>query len=123
MNQSLLVFLVFISALAIGLILLQVMFGTGANIGDRLVAPTDSLAAAGALPSWLLGSSNLLRWNAQRLRQNKGQNAKVEKLQNALTNAGYRGVEAVALFQLTRAAVMIAAVLFGCALGLWTGAH
>jgi tight adherence protein C len=108
MDPTTLSILIFILAVLGGVTLSQTFFNGQRELDERLLiqgpARTPKIGAA---------PDRLLRWHIRRLRETKSKNAPEQKLPDTLTQAGFRGMESVARFQLGRIALMVAGAVMG----------
>jgi tight adherence protein C len=117
MDPTTLSVLIFILAVLAGVTAYQTFFTSGRELDERLLiqgpARTPKIGAAPA--------DRLLRWHIRRLRETKSKNAPEQKLPGTLTQAGFRGMESVARFQLGRIGLMAAGAVIGGALCVTLG--
>ncbi|HEY2106549.1 MAG TPA: type II secretion system F family protein [Candidatus Binataceae bacterium] len=110
MDPVLLSISIFVLIVLGGVTLYQSIFGGRSDLDERLSNQTVERASR-------IGGVNaarLLRWQVRRLRETQSKKAPEEKLPpDALSQAGFRGVESIARFQLTRIAGMAAGSLVG----------
>lgn len=97
-----------------GVTLYQTIFGGPQNLDERL---SNQVAAERASRIGGVGADRLVRWQIRRLRETQAKKAPEEKLPpNALSQAGFRGIESIARFQLARIAGMAVGGVVGVAL-------
>ena len=118
MDPSLLSILVFALVVLGGVTLSQTIFGGQPNLDERLSnQEAERRFRIGAVPA-----DRLLRWQIRRLRETQAKKASEEKLPpDALSQAGFRGVESIARFHLTRIAGMAAGSVVGVVICAWKG--
>jgi tight adherence protein C len=112
MDPFLLSILIFALMLG-GVTLYQTVFGGQPNLDERLSnqeVERDSRIGG-------VRADRLLKWQIRRLRETQAKKAPEDKLPpNALSQAGFRGIESIARFQLARVAVMAAGSVVGVVL-------
>jgi tight adherence protein C len=108
MDPFVLSILIFTLTLLGGITLSQTLFGTREDLDERLSIQPGERSKIGAIQT-----HRLLRWRVRRLRETQAKSAPEQKLPDTLTQAGFRGVESVARFQLGRFAMMVAGVIIG----------
>jgi tight adherence protein C len=117
MNPTLLTVLVFAMALVGGITLYESIFGERRDLSERLTArPGSSRPSNRAADS----ADRLIKWHVRRLRETKGKTTE-QKGPEVLAQAGFRGIESVALFQLGRLALMATAGGVGVTLCIAAG--
>lgn len=105
------VFIVFVLTVLGCITLYEAVFGGRTDVSERLSAEPDTVHGLkiGAPPAPF---ERLLRWTVRRMRVSQSKGAGEQKLPETLTYAGYRGLESVARFQLTRFAITGGVALF-----------
>jgi tight adherence protein C len=103
--------LIFVLTVLGSLTLYYAVFAPRQNLGGRLSRQDASKSQAGS------GSADrLIKWHVRRLRESQAKSPPNTKTAAVLTQAGFRGMESVARFQLGRIGAMIASVLMGIVL-------
>jgi len=115
MDPLLLSSLIFALTILGGITLYESVFGGQHEISERL-----SIQAAERFPK-SGAADRLLRWRVRRLRETHSKGAPEQKLPDTLTQAGFRGVESVARFQLGWVALMAGGTVLGVAVCVVTG--
>ncbi len=117
MDPLVLSILIFILTVLGCIALYQTVFGGSRDLGGRL-----SVAEAESSPrSAAARAERLVRWQIRRLRETEATIGPEQKLPETLTQAGFRGLESVARFQLGRFAAMGAGAVLGAVLCVMTG--
>lgn len=112
MNPSLLPILIFALIVLSGITLYQTVFGGQRGLDERLSnQATEPAARIGAVPA-----ERLVRWQIRRLRETQSKGPPEQKGPDALAQAGFRGIESTARFELGRIAVMAAGSVVGVVL-------
>jgi tight adherence protein C len=110
MDPLLLSVLIFLLAVLGGMTLYQTVFGDSPGLKQRLSNSEPSGSSkAGAAPA-----DRLVKWHIRRLRETQSKsNAPEQKLPGTLTQAGFRGMEWMARFQLGRIGSTVAGAVAG----------
>ncbi|HKD66756.1 MAG TPA: type II secretion system F family protein [Candidatus Binataceae bacterium] len=116
MDPVLLSILIFALTVLGGITLYQTVFGTGQHL-DEMLPTSAPKGPKGTSPH----GDRLLRWQIRRLRETQAKSSPEQKLPDTLTQAGFRGIESVARFQLGRFALMAAGTVIGLVFCLATG--
>ncbi len=113
MDPFLLSILIFALVTLGGLTLYQTIFGDQQDLDERL----SNQEAGRVSRIGGVGAGRLLKWRIRRLRETQAKKAPEQKLPpNALSQAGFRGIESIARFQLSRIALMAATSVVGVGL-------
>lgn len=113
MDPFLLSILIFALVALGGITLYQTVFGGQQDLDERL----SNQAAERASRIGGVRADRLLRWQIRRLRETQSKKGQEEKLPpDALSQAGFRGIESIARFQLVRVAGMVAGSVVGVVL-------
>lgn len=117
MDPLLLSILIFILTVLGCIALYQTVFGGSRDLGGRLSVPeAESGSRSATAPA-----ERLVKWQIRRLRETEATIGPEQKLPETLTQAGFRGIESVARFQLGRFAAMGAGAVLGAVLCAMTG--
>ncbi len=110
MDPSLLPVVIFAMIVLGSATLYQSLFGGQRDLDELLSRGKPRPAKIGADPA-----DRLVRWRIRRLRETQSKTAPDQKLPETLTQAGFRGVESVARFQLGRLALTAGGMVSGAA--------